>query len=114
MTANLSSFLRFKFVGGAGRGMNEEQDLRGFESTSSLALNTPLGSYAGSASGGGAGNGGGGLGAGPLGGLRAAGGGGGGDGSGLSAMQLSSKLMDTIQVGVVWVRAWVWVTGVRG
>lgn len=30
MTANLSSFLRFKFAGGKGP-VNEEQDLRGFE-----------------------------------------------------------------------------------
>lgn len=32
MTANLSSFLRFKFTGKG----NEEQDLRGFESTGSM------------------------------------------------------------------------------
>ncbi len=37
-----------------------------------------------------------------------------GQGLWLRAMQLCNKLMDTIQVGVVWVRAWEWVTGVRG
>lgn len=31
MTANLSSFLRFRFKGGQGQPPNEEQDLRGFD-----------------------------------------------------------------------------------
>lgn len=34
MTANLSSFLRFKFTGKGTGPMSEEQDLRGFETSS--------------------------------------------------------------------------------
>ncbi|KXZ47522.1 hypothetical protein GPECTOR_34g681 [Gonium pectorale] len=71
MTANLSSFLRFKFTGKGNGPMNEEQDLRGFESS------------------------------GPSGGASAAGtGSGGANGRGSVAGDVSagvSKVMDTIQ-----------------
>ena len=41
MTANLSSFLRFKFTGKGNGPMSEEQDLRGFEAAGTPSSGTP-------------------------------------------------------------------------
>ncbi|GLC40297.1 hypothetical protein PLESTB_001806600 [Pleodorina starrii] len=56
MTANLSSFLRFKFTGKGNGPLSEEQDLRGFESTGSGGLSSSGGSSGLTSNGGGRGS----------------------------------------------------------